>query len=120
MDPEGSVASRPVTSLPARVFAWIVAGPPAYLIVPGWILAASIAGATTMTLGVVAMRWFESGRKTSRAQMWRLLREIQDRLVGVLKAAFRRKPKKAALTERLETDLSSLADSVDSIDEEKA
>lgn len=80
---------------------------------PGWILAASIAGATTMTIGIVAMRWFESGRKPARGEVQRLMRDVQGRLGRMLKAAFKRKPKKSDLAGRLDAELTLIADSVD-------
>lgn len=80
---------------------------------PGWMLASSIAGATTMSIGVTAMRWFESGRKPTRAEAAKLARGIQGRLGQVLKSTFRRKPKKIVLTQRLEEALPELADILD-------
>lgn len=73
--------------------------------VPGWVLGASIAGATTMSLGVGAMRWFESGRRPTKTELKSLFKTTQGRLAGILKAAFRRRPKKGDLTKRLDEAL---------------
>jgi small GTP-binding protein len=74
--------------------------------VPGWVLAASIAGATTMSIGAAATQWLETGRKPARREVAAMAKSAQARLGGILREAFRRKPSRRTLSRRLDEALS--------------
>jgi GTP-binding protein Era len=68
---------------------------------PGWVLSASVAGAATIAIGYATMRWFETGRKPSSAEMRQVLREAQGRLVEVINPLGWKRPGKKALKQEL-------------------
>ena len=70
--------------------------------VPGWALSASIAGGTTLSIGVLVTRWFETGHKPDRSEVGKMASRfgqlVRDRLVKFGK----RKPTKESVTEALD------------------
>ena len=68
---------------------------------PGWALSASVAGAATIAIGYATMRWFETGRKPSSAEMRQVAREVQGRLVGALNPLGWKRPGRKALKQEL-------------------
>ena len=70
--------------------------------VPGWALSASIAGGTTLSIGVLVTRWFETGHKPDRSEVGKMAsrfgQSVRDRLVKFGK----RKPTKESVTEALD------------------
>lgn len=69
---------------------------------PGWALSASIAGGTTVSIGVVVLRWFETGTKPDRKEVGRVAsqfgKEVRERLMKL----GRKKPSKDSVTEALD------------------
>jgi hypothetical protein len=60
-----------------------------------------VAGAATIAIGYATMRWFETGRKPSSAEMRQVLREAQGRLVEVINPLGWKRPGKKALKQEL-------------------
>jgi len=69
---------------------------------PGWALSASIAGGTTLSIGVLVQRWFETGHKPNQKEARRMAshfgKSVRDRLVRFGK----KKPSKESVTEALD------------------
>ncbi|MHB2021705.1 MAG: DUF697 domain-containing protein [Candidatus Xenobia bacterium] len=59
---------------------------------PAWILAAGIAGSTTLSIGFATMRWFETQHAPSREEMRRWRRELEQKLMDWLQSRFGKKP----------------------------
>jgi GTP-binding protein Era len=76
--------------------------------VPGWILGASVAAATTVTLGYGAMVWFAHGEKPTAEA----LRRIAGQVAGILRERLldlgKKKPDKRTLRQRLAEGLQDL------------
>jgi GTP-binding protein Era len=76
--------------------------------VPGWILGASVAAATTVTLGYGAMIWFAHGEKPTAEALRRIAGQVaailRDRLLDLGK----KKPDKRTLRQRLAESLQDL------------
>jgi small GTP-binding protein len=70
--------------------------------VPGWALSASIAGGTTLSIGAVVMRWFETGQRPDRSEVGKMAsrfgRSVRERLVKFGK----KKPTRESVTEALD------------------
>ena len=70
--------------------------------VPGWALSASIAGGTTISVGALVVRWFETGEKPTRKEANKMAtkfgKTVRDRIVNLGK----KKPSKKSLTEALD------------------
>ncbi|MEN6571374.1 MAG: GTPase [Anaerolineaceae bacterium] len=90
--------------------------------VPGWLLGAAIASATTMVMGYAAIVWFEKGQKLSPGSINKLTREFTNYFLDVLKSFGKHKPDKDELYARISKSLedSPLADSRNSLDEDVA
>ncbi len=76
--------------------------------VPGWILSASIAAATTVTIGYGSMVWFARGERPSQEAMRRMVAgvalHLRDRLLGLGK----KKPDRGTLRKRIGEALQDL------------
>ncbi len=76
--------------------------------VPGWILSASIAAATTVAIGFGAMAWFAHGERPSQEAMKRIVAgvalHLRDQLLGLGK----KKPDRGALRKRITEALKEL------------
>lgn len=70
--------------------------------VPGWALSASIAGATTLSIGIVVMRWFETGEKPDKKEVGRVAKKFGKSVRSTLSKMGRRKPSKESVTEALD------------------
>lgn len=81
---------------------------------PGWVLSASIAGTTTLVLGVAASRWFETGEKPKQADLRKLGRMVQERIGARLRAFGRRGKARKALTTELREGATQLLDGLES------
>lgn len=90
--------------------------------VPGWLLGAAIASATTMVMGYAAIVWFEKGQKLSPGSINKLTREFTNYFLDVLKSFGKHKPDKDELYARISKSLedSPLAESRNSLDEDVA
>ncbi len=74
---------------------------------PGWVLSASVAGSATMAIGYACMRWFETGKKPTQADLLAASQKTRERLLESLRG-FRRKPSKKTITQELEKVVSDL------------
>ena len=81
---------------------------------PGWILSASIAGTTTLLLGVAASRWFETGEKPRHADLRQLGKLVQERIGARLRAFGRRGKARQALTTQIREGATQLLDDLES------
>jgi small GTP-binding protein len=76
--------------------------------VPGWVLSASIAAATTVTIGFAAMMWFARGERPTQEAMKRMVSDVavhvRDRLLGLGKE----RPDRETLRQRLTQALKDL------------
>lgn len=70
--------------------------------IPGWVLSASIAASTTMTIGFTALTWFETGKTPSEDEMKKRAGGLQTRVKEALMRLGRRKPSKKRVTQELE------------------
>jgi small GTP-binding protein len=76
--------------------------------VPGWVLSASIAAATTVTIGSAAMIWFARGERPTQEALKRMVSgvamHVRDRLLGLGKE----RPDRETLRQRLTQALGDL------------
>lgn len=70
--------------------------------VPGWVLSASIAGGTTLSIGVLVMRWFETGEKPDRKEVGRMAKKFGSDVRSRLSRFGKKKPSKESVTEALD------------------
>lgn len=78
--------------------------------VPGWALSVSVAAATTLAIGYSTMRWYETGRKPTQAEILRTAREFQRRLLSALRPLGRGRPGREKLEEELERGIEAIAE----------
>jgi small GTP-binding protein len=76
--------------------------------IPGWMLSASIAAATTVAIGYAAMAWFSSGERPSREALQRIMADVTGHLRDRLMSLGRKKPDQATLRERIAQSLQEL------------
>ena len=69
---------------------------------PGWVLAASIAAATTVVMGYAAIIWFERGERLTSTSIKKLTKIVTAFLVDRLKRLGKRKPSRSTLSEELQ------------------
>ncbi|MBN1660288.1 MAG: 50S ribosome-binding GTPase [Anaerolineae bacterium] len=69
--------------------------------VPGWLLSATVAAATTVALGYATMAWFAYGEKPSSDALRRLTNRVATRLRERLLGLGKKKPEKASLRDRI-------------------
>jgi small GTP-binding protein len=78
--------------------------------VPGWVLSASIAAATTVVIGYAAMLWFSRGERPTRQAMQRMVTDLTVHLRDSLLGLGRKRPDRVTLRERISQALQSLPD----------
>jgi len=76
--------------------------------VPGWILSASIAAATTVAIGYGAMIWFDRGERPTQETMKKLVSGVTAHLVERLRSRGKKRPDQDTLRERLSEGLKDL------------
>ena len=76
--------------------------------VPGWILSASIAAATTVAMGYAAMVWFAYGEKPSQEAMQKTVADVTDYLKDQLMSLGEERPDRGTLRERITQALQNL------------
>jgi small GTP-binding protein len=81
--------------------------------VPGWILSASIAAATTVAIGYGAMIWFERGERPTQETMKELVSGVTTHLADRLLSMGKKRPDKGTLRERLSEGLRDLPSNLD-------
>ncbi len=70
--------------------------------VPGWALSSSIASATTLSIGILVIRWFETGKKPSKGELGILAKRFGQSLTQRLAKLGKKKPSKESLTQALD------------------
>lgn len=90
--------------------------------IPGWLLGAAIAAATTMVMGYAAIIWFEKGQKLSPDAVRKLTNEFTKYMLEILKGFGKQKPSKDELYARISQSLeeSPMAESKKEFDREAA
>jgi small GTP-binding protein len=76
--------------------------------VPGWILSAAIASATTVAIGYAAMAWFARGERPTREVLQRTVAGVTSYLKDQLVSLGERKPDRGTLRERITQALNDL------------
>lgn len=70
--------------------------------VPGWVLSSSIAGGTTLSIGILVLRWFETGERPDRKEMGRMATRFGKVIRKRLTQFGRKKPSKESVTQALD------------------
>lgn len=70
--------------------------------VPGWALSSSIASATTLSIGILVIRWFETGKKPGKGELGLLAKRFGKSLTKQLSKLGKKKPSKESLTQALD------------------
>lgn len=73
--------------------------------IPGWVLAAAIAAATTVGMGYAAAIWFERGERLSNETLKQITQTLTSYFLDMLKGLGKRKPSREELQERIRTAL---------------
>jgi len=76
--------------------------------VPGWILSAAIAAATTVAIGYAAIMWFSLGEKPARETLKRMTGDVAGHLRGQLLGLGKRRPDKATIRQRISLALEDM------------
>jgi small GTP-binding protein len=76
--------------------------------VPGWILSAAIASATTVAIGYAAMTWFARGERPTREVLQKTVADVTSYLKDQLLALGEKKPDRGTLRERITQALNNL------------
>ncbi len=76
--------------------------------VPGWILSAAIAAATTVAIGYGAMMWFAHGEKPTRENLHRITADVAEYLRDRLLGLGEKKPDRGTLRKRTAKALKDL------------
>jgi small GTP-binding protein len=76
--------------------------------VPGWVLSASIAAATTVVIGYAAMMWFARGERPTQEAMRNMVAGVATHLRDQLLGLGRKRPDKDTLRERISQALQDL------------
>jgi small GTP-binding protein len=76
--------------------------------VPGWVLSASVAAATTAAMGIAAMNWFAYGERPTRKALSGSVRAIAGYLREQLRGGGEKKPDKRTLRARMRNALTNL------------
>ncbi len=76
--------------------------------VPGWVLSASIAAATTVAIGYAATLWFSSGEKPTQEALHKIVANVSGYLRDQLTGMGKKKPGRETLRERITQSLSNL------------
>jgi small GTP-binding protein len=81
--------------------------------VPGWILSAAIAAATTVAMGYGAMVWFAYGEKPTRESLQRTASDVAVRLRNQLLGLGQKRPDRGTVRQRITQALKDLPDQFD-------
>jgi small GTP-binding protein len=76
--------------------------------VPGWILSASIAAATTVAIGYAATGWFAYGERPTREALQGITTDVANNLRNQLMSLGRKRPEGGTLRERISESLTDL------------
>jgi GTP-binding protein Era len=78
--------------------------------VPGWVLSAAIAAATTVAIGYGAMMWFAHGEKPTRESLQKVTTDIAIHLRDQLLGLGEKRPDRGTLRQRITQALKDLPD----------
>lgn len=87
---------------------------------PGWVMSSAIASSATLAMGVAAMRWFETGRKPTKADLRRVAEKSQTQVLDSLRKLGSKKPSKKTVTQELEDMMPGLTDELEAEEAEEA
>jgi small GTP-binding protein len=76
--------------------------------VPGWLLSATIAASTTVTIGYASMVWFAEGERVSPQTLNKLVKDLTAYLGEQVKDLRRKKPDEGTLVQRITQALQQL------------
>lgn len=76
---------------------------------PGWLVAAAVAGGTTVVLGYAAAIWFERGERLSSAAQQEMVQRVAAVLTERLKGLGRKRPSRTTLEEEVRQALEESA-----------
>jgi GTP-binding protein Era len=76
--------------------------------VPGWVLSAAVAAATTVAIGYAAMLWFAYGERPTQERLRETIASVTQHLSDQLKGLGKRRPDKVTLRERIVEGLQNL------------
>jgi GTP-binding protein Era len=76
---------------------------------PAWLVAAAVAGGTTMAMGTAAAVWFDRGERLSSEAMGRIARSVTQGIVGRLLPLGKRRPKRITLRQQVDEALKDVA-----------
>jgi GTP-binding protein Era len=76
---------------------------------PAWLVAAAVAGGTTIAMGTAAAVWFDRGERLSGDAMGRIARSVTQGIVGRLLPLGKRRPKRITLREQVDEALKDLS-----------
>jgi small GTP-binding protein len=76
--------------------------------VPGWVLSASIAAATTMAIGYAAMMWFARGERPTQEALRKLVANLTEYLKERLLSSGEKRPDRGTLRQRISQALKDL------------
>lgn len=75
---------------------------------PGWVLSAAIAAATTIVMGYAASVWFDTGERVSNETLKRMTKDMTTTLLNTLRGLGKRRPTKEKLKEAIEETLQNM------------
>ena len=76
--------------------------------VPGWVLSAAVAAATTVAIGYAAMAWFAYGEKPTREGLQKIIADVTNLLKDRLMSLGEEKPDRGTLRESITRALKDL------------
>ena len=76
--------------------------------VPGWILSAAIAAATTVAIGYAAMIWFAHGERPTQEALQKIVADVTNHLKEQLMGLGEKKPDRGTLRQRIAQALKDL------------
>jgi GTP-binding protein Era len=76
---------------------------------PAWLVAAAVAGGTTIAMGSAAAAWFDRGERLSGEAMGSIARTVTQGIVGRLLPLGKRKPKRITLREQVDEALKDIS-----------
>ena len=76
--------------------------------VPGWMLSAAIASATTVAIGYAAMVWFAQGERPTRESLQGIVTDVTTYLKDQLMGLGKKRPDRGTLRERITQALNNL------------
>lgn len=76
---------------------------------PAWLVAAAVAGGTTIAMGTAAAVWFDRGERLSGEATGRIARGVTQGIVGRLIPLGKRKPKRITLREQVDEALKDIS-----------